>query len=473
MSDLDLSEIKERLDRFGQSHLLRWWDELPAEPQQSLLRQIDAIEFTQIAELLSQHAGGQQQAESEDPAQRARRAVPPSEVVRLPTSAGDQAERDAAEQRGRALLAAGKVGAILVAGGQGTRLGFDHPKGMFPIGSVSQSSLFQMFAEQLSARSRQAGSPIPYCIMTSDATHDETVGFFQQHDFFGLRSEDLFFFQQGNMPAVDSETGQLLLQEQGKLCTGPDGHGGLLSALARAGLLEETRRRGIEQLYYHQVDNPTAIVCDPVLLGFHVAHGSEMTTKVVAKAAPEEKMGVVVDVDGQTQIVEYTEMPDDVAKKTDAGGKLLHWAGSTAIHVFGREFLEQLVEDEFALPFHLAHKKVPFLDDTGSVVDPPAENAFKFERFIFEAMPLAERTLVVEADRAREFNPVKKETGSDSPETARAAMTNLFGGWLREAEAVVPDEEPIEISPLFALDAAAVRDKVSPGTRFNGPVYLK
>jgi UDP-N-acetylglucosamine/UDP-N-acetylgalactosamine diphosphorylase len=473
MSNYDLHDIKEQLGRFGQTHLLRWWDELSTDGQQSLVRQVEAVDFSQIAQLLSQYSAGQQRAESENPAERARRALPPSEVVRLPASAGEQAERAAAAKRGRALLAAGKVGAILVAGGQGTRLGFDHPKGMFPIGEVSESSLFQIFAEQLAARSRQAGSPIPYYIMTSAATHEETVRFFQKHDLFGLRSEDLFFFQQGNMPAVDSETGRLLLQEQGKLCTGPDGHGGLLSALARAGLLEEMRGRGIEQLYYHQVDNPTAIVCDPVFLGFHIAHGSEMTTKVVAKAAPEEKMGVVVDVDGQTQIVEYTDMPDDVAEKTDAAGKLVHWAGSTAIHVFSRQFFERLVEDKFALPFHLAHKKVPFLDDTGRLIDPPVENAFKFERFIFEAMPLAEKTLVVEADRAREFNPVKKETGTDSPETARAAMTSLFGGWLREAEAVVPESEPVEISPLYALDAADVREKVSPGTKFTGPVYLK
>ncbi len=347
-----------------------------------------------------------------------------------PTSEPGGSRRVAA---GDELLRAGKVGAILVAGGQGTRLGFDKPKGMYPIGALSHAPLFQILAQQLLARSRRAAAPIPYFIMTSDATHDETVAFFGEHKNFGLPAGDVFFFQQGNMPAVDAASGKLLVASDQTLSTSPDGHGGMLTALAKSGLLAEMNRRGIEYLHYHQVDNPTAIVCDPVFLGFHAELGCDMSVKVVAKRSAAERMGVAVDVDGVTQIIEYSDLPLDVARKTDAAGALLLWAGSTAIHVFTRAFLDRLVEHGDALPFHVAHKKVPYCDADGKLVNPERENAYKFERFIFDALPLAKRALVLETDRAREFNPVKNASGDDSPETARAALASLFHGWLRAA----------------------------------------
>jgi UDP-N-acetylglucosamine/UDP-N-acetylgalactosamine diphosphorylase len=247
----------------------------------------------------------------------------------------------------------------------------------------------------------------------------------------------------------------------------------MLAALAKAGLIDEMQGRGIEFLHYHQVDNPTAIVCDPVFLGFHTQRDCEMSVKVVAKRSAEERMGVAVDVDGKTQIIEYSDLPAEVARKTDAAGSLLLWAGSTAIHVFSRRFLERLVDRADALPFHVAHKKVPYCDAEGKVMSPAAENAFKFERFIFDALPLAERTLVLETDRAREFNPVKNATGDDSPDSARAALARLYHEWLRSAGAKVDDSIPVEISPLFALDAADVGAKIKPGSSFTEPTLLK
>ena len=295
------SELHERLRRHHQQHVVRWWDELDAGQRRSLLRQIDAVDFDLIGRLLK---GPPDRAGAGIVVERARHATPPSEVVRLPGSPREAAAWDEAVRRGREVLAAGRVGVVLVAGGQATRLAFPHPKGTYSIGPVSGCSLFQILAEQLLARSRQAGAGIPYYLMTSEATHDETIAFFAEHNHFGLNPDDVFFFQQGNMPAVDDDAGRLLLAEKGKLSTSPDGHGGLLAALARAGLLDEMRSRGIEYLYYHQVDNPTAIVCDPAFVGFHVLRRSEMSTKVVAKRSPEERMGVVVGIAGQTQIVE-------------------------------------------------------------------------------------------------------------------------------------------------------------------------
>lgn len=460
--------LEDRLARFGQEHLLRWWAELGEAQRHELARQIDTVDFEQIARL---HHGGTGQAE-ESPAERARRAESPRQVVRRPQSDADRAAWAEADHRGRELLAGGRVGALLVAGGQGTRLGFPHPKGMYPVGPVSGHSLFQILAEQVLARTRQAGRPIPYFIMTSDATHAETVAWFHEQQHFGLNPDDVYFFPQGNMPAVDAATGRLLLADKGQLCNSPDGHGGVLAALRRAGLLDEMRRRGIEYLHYHQVDNPTVLVCEPALLGFHLLHRSELTTKVVAKRAPEERMGVLVEVDGRTQIIEYSDLPADAARQTDGDGRLTFWAGNTAIHVFSRGLLERLEDDADSLPFHVAHKAVPFLNDAGELISPERPNAHKFERFIFDALPRAERTLIVEGDRAREFNPVKNADGDDSPATARAAMLRLHAGWLRTAGQPVPDGAAVEIGPLFALDEDELVTRLRSGPLYQGRVFL-
>jgi UDP-N-acetylglucosamine/UDP-N-acetylgalactosamine diphosphorylase len=470
MTDELPAELKSRLLAHGQTHVLRRWDELTPSQRQRLQRQIESLDLDRIAALWNSRQTST--AQSPDVAELARRAVPPASIVRLPQTVRDDQDWQRARKIGEELLRAGRVGAILVAGGQGTRLGFDKPKGEFPIGPVSQATLFQILAEQVLARSRRAGKPIPYFIMTSDATHEETVAFVSSHDFFGLPPGDVFFFEQGNMPAVDAASGKLLLAEKGILSTSPDGHGGMLAALAKAGLLDEMRRRGIDFLHYHQVDNPTAIVCDPAFLGFHVEGDAEMSIKVVAKRSAGERMGVAVDVDGRTQIIEYSDLPAEVASKTDDRGELLLWAGSTAIHVFSRSFLDRVAHSDTALPFHIAHKKVPYCDEQGVPVAPDRENAYKFERFIFDALPAARRSLVLETDRGREFNPVKNATGDDSPETAREALLRLHRGWLRSAGAIVDDQTAVEISPLFALDSDEVRARVQPGTHVTEPTFF-
>ena len=468
MSSAPPPSIADRLRKHGQDHLLRFWDELSAEQRASLVRQIEAVDFELIERLLAEanHPGGPSIRE------RAERAKPPRHMVRLPRTAAEREQWQRAARAGRETLDAGRVGIILVAGGQGTRLGFKHAKGMFPIGPVSGKSLFQILAEQAAALGRRYTVSIPYCVMTSDATHEETVAFFTEHDFFGLNRDDVFFFRQGNMPAVDAQTGRLLLADKDRLALSPDGHGGLLEAMAGAGLLQTLRERGIEYLFYHQVDNPTIIVCEPAFIGFHVLREAELTTKVVSKRNPDEKMGVVVDIDGRTEIIEYSDMPAEIAALKDESGGLLHWAGSTGVHVFSRTFLQRLIDRQASLPFHLAHKRVEYIDERGQPVVPKEPNAWKFERFIFDAMLHARTALVVEADRAREFNPVKNAEGEDSPRTAQAAMTRIFRKWLREAGAAVSDDVPVEISPLLALDAEELKAKIEPGQRFDGPVYL-
>ena len=463
------ASLTAHLKTHGQEHLLRFWDELAAAQQNALSRQIEELDLPRLGALVKSN-----ESTGESPAEKARRAMPPANMVTVPRN-DERPLREwaAARKTGEAVLRAGRVGVILVAGGEGTRLGFPHPKGQFPIGPVSGKPLFRLLAEQVVGRSKRAGAAIPYYVMTSHATHAETVVFFEEQRHFGLEPRNVRFFQQGNMPAVDRHSGRILMSAKHELALNPDGHGGLLAALGRANLLEDMRSRGIDFLYYHQVDNPLARVCDPAFLGFHVERESEVSTKVVAKLSPEERMGVAVDVDGRTQIIEYSDLPADVASRRDARGNVLLWAGSTAMHVFSRSFFERLRESQIELPFHRAVKKVPYIDDEGRPVEPEAENAVKFERFIFDVLPLAERSIVVEARREDEFCPLKNKTGDFSPDHVRASMSSQFASWLTAAGTAVPSGLPVEISPLYALDAEELAAKFDRTRQFDGPVYLE
>lgn len=461
MTGIDLAALQQSWRDAGQGHLWNLWDDLDQAQRQQLLEEIQSVDLDVFAEQLRK-LDSPQQAAADGPADRAQRATGPGNLVRIPATDGESQRHARAAKQGEQMLRDGRVGAILVAGGQGSRLGFPHPKGMFPVGPISQHTLFQILCEQLLARSRKAGVEIPYFIMTSHVTHAETVAFFDQHDYFGLNRDNVFFFQQGNMPAVDAQTRQILRSGPSGIQLSPDGHGGLLAALAKADLFQIMQDRGIDTLYYHQVDNPTARVCDPAFLGFHAEYESQMSTKVVAKTSPTERMGAVVDVDGQTQIIEYSDLPEELADKRDSEGNPIFWAGSTAIHVFDREFLQQLTANAESLPFHVARKNVPYVDDSGEShdpSDPQHPNALKFERFIFDALPFAEKTLVVEAAREEEFSPVKNATGNDSPETSRSAMLALHAMWLKQAGFEVEDGARIEISPLAALGSDDLRGR--------------
>lgn len=455
--------IIETLGRHRQMHLLTGWEALPQDQREALVRQIDELDFDLFRSLLASRksSGG-----GDDARLKAARATSPQQLVGLPNGDADDSRHGAAHAAGEQLLREGSVGAILVAGGQGTRLGFDAPKGMFPIGPVSQRTLFQVFFEQLQARARRAGRTIPYFIMTSDATHEATRTFLEQQGYFGVDPEDVYLFQQSSLPAVHDDSDKIVLARPGVISTSPDGHGGMLRALLKQGLLDVMRQRGIEHLYYHQVDNPTAIVCDPAFLGEHLRHGSDMSTKVVRKTGPAERMGVVVSIDGQTQIIEYSDLTPDEAARTDERGNYIYWAGSTAMHVFRRGFLDRLVGQQIDLPFHIAHKAVPCCDASGRSVEPATPNAHKFEQFIFDALPFAERALVVEADRSREFNPVKNRSGVDSPQTSRQALCRLTMEWIVNAGGAVDEGVSVEVSPLYALDAAELATKLPPGRRF-------
>lgn len=469
-------DLEERLQKHGQGHLLRFWAELDPASRAALADEIRAVDFDRldplIAELVHQNAAAAPETSQ----------VAPVEVRRLPRTDGERVAWRHAAERGEAMLAAGEVAVVVVAGGQGTRLGFDGPKGTYPIGPVSAASLFQIHAEKILALGRRHGRPIPFYVMTSPDNHEETARFFAEHENFGL--EHVRLFVQGQMPAVDRQSGKVLLAEKGQLALSPDGHGGTLAALAASGpdggpsCLDEMRERGIRTIFYFQVDNPLAQIAEPSFLGLHRQAEAEVSFKVVEKVHPEEKVGVVVTVAGSPTVIEYSDLPAELAELRRPDGGLELWAGSIAIHVFEREFIERVVAGA-RLPFHRALKKVRCLDSDGQVVEPGEPNAVKFETFIFDALPLTERWELVETDRAIEFEPLKNATGPDSPASVRQRMSDLFAGWLEGAGAKVLRRSDgsvpfgIEISPLYALDAAELKAKLPPGTKVAGPLYLR
>ena len=461
---MNVTDLKRQLESVHQSHLLRFWDTLSIEQQQRLAGQIEQCDFPQLATVWTSSTRSPDASPHKSTRPDIARA--PHDVVRQPKTSADHASWSHATTVGAAAIRAGRVAVITVAGGQGTRLGFDKPKGLFPIGPATDRSLFQNFAEQILARSRRYSSSIAWLIMTSAATHSETVAFFESKRYFGLEPTSVTFFQQGSLPALDARTGHVLMSSRDELALSPDGHGGLIAALKSAGLLDQLARDGVQHLYYHQVDNPTAIVPDPALIGWHVLRQSQMTTNVVQKVSPTERMGVLVDLNGRTEIIEYSELNPEQAARRNETGQWIFWAGNTATHVLDVAFLAAIADSASGLPLHVAHKNVPFLDDNGHLVrshDAQHPNAIKLERFIFDALPMADRTLIVEGDRAREFNPVKNADGADSPTTARAALDRIAREWASAAGLELPDGQPIELSPLMALDAAELAEKVQRG----------
>ena len=345
-------------------------------------------------------------------------------------------------------ISSGRVAALLVAGGQGSRLGYEGPKGCYSIGPVTGAPLFYFHARKILAKSIRYGASIPFYVMTSEANNDATVKCFEQNDYFGLNPDDVFFFTQGMWPALSSE-GRIILDSPGHIFMSPDGHGGLLAALKRSGALEDMKKRGIKSVFFFQVDNPLVEIADPAFIGHHVLEKSEYSLKLCAKRDPFEKVGMPMLVGDSYRMVEYTEMTEEQCLRKK-NGKLYYLYGSPAIHVFDRAFLAR--EAAKAMPLHLAFKKIPFVEN-GKTVKPDSPNGYKFEKFIFDILPNAKRTAFLAFDQKDEFSPIKNATGNDSPETCRADMRAKWVRMLEEAGVKVPASLPIEIDPVYASDA--------------------
>jgi UDP-N-acetylglucosamine/UDP-N-acetylgalactosamine diphosphorylase len=465
MTKNEWDTLKAYLSDLEQLHLLAFWDQLDESSQASLVAQIRAIDFRQVQLAL------QSDASSEDWASLVQRSSPPP-AIRLEET--DAARDQRALAVGEQALRDGKLAVVLVAGGQGSRLGFHHPKGMYPIGPVSHRTLLEIHVDRLLAIGNRYDVQIPLYLMTSPATHEETICYFHEHDRLGLDKDQLTIFCQGAMPAVDAKTGRLILESADAIFLSPDGHGGTLAALAKHGCLDKMQKDGVEQLFYFQVDNPLVDIADPIFVGHHLSAESELTTQVVAKRDPREKVGVVVAVDGHLQIVEYIDLPEEDAGRRNADGSLVIWAGSIAVHMFDRAFLQRMAGTEGGLPWHLAHKRVPFINERGERITPDAPNAIKLETFIFDLLPNARNALVVEVSEADAFAPLKNASGAvkDTPETCQAAMVNRHRRWLKEAGAHVHPHVSVEISASFALDANELAGKIDESVEISADKYF-
>lgn len=469
---MDQPALRDKLAPIGQEHVLRFFDQLDGAGQRKLAAQVEALDAAMIADLV------ETQVKARAPIPLPQKIEPVKPYPRQP-DAGNRKLYEDAEKRGHELLRQGKVGAFLVAGGQGTRLGYEGPKGEYPVTPIRKKPLFQVFAETLRAHGRDAGKAIPWYVMTSDINDAPTRAFFRKHGFFGYDERDVFFFQQGMMPAFSFD-GKMLLAERDSLALSPDGHGGSLRALKRSGALEDMRRRGVEHLSYFQVDNPLVHCIDPLFLGLHDLTGSEMSSKTIPKAGAMEKVGNFVYGDGVLQVIEYSDLPESLAVQTNPDGSLRFNAGSIAIHALRVSFIERLnAGGQLTLPWHRAEKKVPFVDEQGNAVKPDKPNAVKLEQFVFDAIPLAKNPLVYTTERAEEFSPVKNAEGVDSPATSRRDQIRRAARWLRAAgvEVATKDGEPdavIEISPLFAKDEHQLRERKLPAAIRSGEsVYME
>jgi len=450
----------------GQEHILQFWDEYSDDQKRELTEQIDSIDFELLTKLISSISkevkeGSETRLETAETISLHERKKYDNEVLRT----------------GEELLREGKVGAFLVAGGQGSRLGFDGPKGAYPITPVKKKTLFQMHAEKILAMSRNYDTVIPWYIMTSTTNHEETISFFKANNYFGLDKNDVMFFSQDMLPAID-KSGKLMLEEKDRIFMSPNGHGGSLKALWDSGAHADLVKRNIEYLFYFQVDNVLINICDPEFLGYHLKYDAEMSSKVVRKAFPEEKLGVICKVDGKTGVVEYSDLGEEDMYAKDADGGLKFWAGSVAIHFINTKFIETENKRGFQLPYHIAEKSIPYIDTNGHRVSSAEKNGYKFETFVFDALAHCQNTIAIEARREEDFSALKNKEGVDSEETAIRDMKNLYLKWLKKAGMEIPEmgirnDIQIEISPLFAFSEKKLLEQKSKIPAFSNKMYLE
>jgi UDP-N-acetylglucosamine/UDP-N-acetylgalactosamine diphosphorylase len=443
----------------GQGHVFSFFRGLSEAEQRRLLGEASEIDLKEVEHLVSslvktKHAAAVDLSD-----------LTPAAYQSRPEQGGDIAAWAKAKAAGEEALRKGRVAIFTVAGGQGTRLGYDGPKGTFPVSPLKNKTLFQIFAEKVKAAGLRYGRPLHWFIMTSHQNHAATESFFQEHRYFGLDKSRVHFFKQGRMPAVDFE-GKIMLESKGGIAMSPDGHGGSLRALERSGSLDLLKSEGIDALSYFQVDNPLVRCVDPSFIGWHVLTKSEMSSKMIPKAYPLEKVGHFCEQRGRKVVIEYSDLPAAMQQELDpATGKLRFIAGSIAIHILDRDFVRRMAAGgENALPFHRADKKIPTIDASGAAIKPEKANGVKFEMFVFDALPSAKNPVIIETPRADDFSPVKNATGVDSAKTCRDDQLRQFARWLVANGAEVKTDQTglpaatIEVSPLFGYDEDSFAD---------------
>ena len=401
---MTLEQAEQKLKEYSQEHVLKYYEELGEDQKEKLLSQIEALDM-RLLDLAKDGVKEQKRGKIE-----------PLAAVTLENIKENRAEY---EKIGIQAIHEGKVGAVLLAGGQGTRLGLDKPKGMLNVGITKNLYLFEQLVYNLMEVVKKADAWVPLYIMTSEKNHEDTVGFFKEHDYFGYNSEYVFFFVQEMAAATDYQ-GNYYMEAKDRLAISPNGNGGWFSSLAHAGLLEKMHETGVEWLNVFSVDNVLQKIADPVFVGATLNAGYVCGSKVVAKAAPEERVGVLCLEDKHPSIVEYYEMTEEMVQSRDENGELLYRYGVILNYLFQVDALEQIMNEN--LPVHIVEKKIPYLDEDGKLVNPEEPNGYKYETLVLDMIKMLENCLPVEVEREREFAPIKNRTGVDSLESARELM---------------------------------------------------
>jgi len=401
---MTLEHAKEKLEKFGQEHVLKYYDELSEVQRESLLAQIEETDMSIFAACKNK----------EELTRKGE--ISPLAAMELTEIT---ANRDSFVEIGLEAIRAGKVAAVLLAGGMGTRLGSDDPKGMYNVGITRELYIFECLVNNMMEVVKQAGCWIHWFIMTSDKNNDATIKFLKEKNFFGYNSEYIHFFKQDMAAATDYE-GKIYLEEKGKLSTSPNGNGGWFSSLKNSGLLEVVRANGIEWLNAFAVDNVLQRIADPCFIGATIQRNVAVGAKVVRKNAPDEKVGVLCLEDGRPSIVEYYELTDELMNAKDAKGDPAYNFGVILNYLFKVNDLEELMDGK--MPLHIVEKKIPYLNEAGELVKPEVPNGYKYESLVLDMIHLLDSCLPFEIERNKEFAPIKNKTGIDSVESARALL---------------------------------------------------
>lgn len=404
---------KDMLVKYNQEHLLSFYDELDDEAKESLLNQIFNIDFDLINKLYRER-----NEITFDPKVD---TITPIGCDVLEEMSADKVKKY--EEIGLTVLEDSAVAVVTMAGGQGTRLGHDGPKGTYDIGLPSRKSLFELECDQLKYSKKKTGKSIPWYIMTSQENNDSTVEFFEENNYFDYGKENISFFVQSMLPMIDKE-GKILLADKGEIKEGPDGHGGVFGSLKRAGVLDKMLEGGVKWVFVCGVDNCLMKMADPIFIGYTQCSGKLASSKPILKRSPDEKAGVFCKKNGKPFVIEYTEISDEMASLKDDYDNYVYGDA----HILGNMFHVDLLNDicNKGLPFHTAIKKAPFISTTGDLVEPEEPNSYKFEMFLFDAFSFLDDIALLRVKREDEFAPVKNKEGEDSPGTARELYLARF-----------------------------------------------
>lgn len=479
-SNDQLVQLKDKYTKAGQEQVFTFYDSLSAGEQAALFQQLSQIDPDHINKI-TERAVNPPKTDNDGKAPTLE-PLPDSATASVLES--DPKDVDGWYNSGLDIIAQGKVGVVLMAGGQGTRLGSSAPKGCFDIGLPSSKSLFQIQAERIlkvqQLAAKKAGSQkvvVPWYVMTSGPTRKPTEDFFEKHSFFGLDKANVQFFEQGVLPCISNE-GKILLESKGKLAVAPDGNGGIYQALVVSGVLDDMRKRGVEHIHAYCVDNCLVKVADPVFIGFSAAKDVDIATKVVRKRNATESVGLILLKNGKPDVVEYSEIDKETAEATDAKlgeGVLKFRAANIVNHYYSFRFLESIPLWAHKLPHHVARKKIPHANlESGETVKPEKPNGIKLEQFVFDVFPMLElsKFACMEVRREDEFSPLKnaRGTGEDDPDTSKHDIMTQGKRWVAAAGAVVTGDKAdtgVEVSPLVSyggegLDGFKGKEIVAP-----------